>query len=98
MKLFKIHFTEFSNNKIYLKIIPSKQLLSFIHLLVHFSYPPLRPSVKHFEGLFGPVVNSNDWIIRKLSHLLNLQVTFRNEYKAKNAIVGVEVDTEGSPK
>lgn len=96
--MFKIHFIEFSNNKIYLKVIPSKQLLSFIHLLVHFSYRPLRLSVTHFEGLFGPVVNSYDWIIRKLSHLLSLPVTFRNEYKTKDTIVGVKVDIEGSPK
>lgn len=82
--MFKIHFIEFLNNKIYLKIIPSKQLLSFIHLLVHFSYPPYV-HLSHFEGLFGPVVNSYDWIIRKLSHLLSFQVIFRNEYKAKDA-------------
>lgn len=99
MKMFKIHFIEFSNNKIYFKIMSSRQLISIIHLLVHFfSYPPLCPSVTHFEGLYGPVVNSYDWIIMKLSHLLSLQVTFWDEYKAKDTIMGVEVDIQGTPK
>lgn len=58
MNMFKIHFMEFSNHRTLFKIIPSKQLLSLTHLLVHVSYPSLCPSVTHFEGLLGTVANS----------------------------------------